>query len=174
MHIYYFLFCFLLAAMLMDIWCYKVKNRFLLSGFAIGILILFNEKGIESLGKGLLTILLLFLILLPMFAIRIMGAADVKLFLLLGFLLGVKAAIACIFLSLVAGAVYSLLQMLYYKNLFLRLSYFCEYTKNLLITGHFQPYHKGQPDKKAVIHFTIPIFISFCIYWIGGVSWMIF
>lgn len=161
--------------MIMDICCYKVKNQFILSGFAIGTLFLVHENGMQAIGKGLFSLLLLFLLLFPIFALQVMGAADVKIYLLLGFLLGLKPALSCIILSLILGAIYSLLQMLYYKNLLERLFYFSGYIRNILTTNKIQPYHNGQPDKRAVIHFTIPIFISFCIYWIkGGISWIIF
>lgn len=118
--------------------------------------------------------LLLLICLFPIFALQVIGAGDVKLFLLLGLLLGIRPALFCIFVSFLIGAFYSLIQMLYYKNLIQRFAYFFQYLKDALNTNQIQPYHKQQPDKKAVIHFTIPIFLSFCIYWIGGTSWMPF
>ena len=171
----YFIFCFLLVAMVMDIRCYKVKNQLILSGFAIGTLLLFYENGLQAIGKGFISLPILFLLLFPLYAIQVVGAADVKIFLLLGFLLGIKPVLYCVLLSLLAGAVYSLLQMLFYKNLLERLGYFLSYIGNSLTTNKIQPYHKVKPDKKAVIHFTIPIFISFCIYWMkGDISWITF
>lgn len=173
-HIYYFICCFLLMAMVMDICCYRVKNIMIIWGFLIGTGILIYEDGIKALAGGILSLLVLFIGFIPVFALQVIGAADVKLFLLLGLFTGIRPALYCITISFLIGAIYSLIQMLYYKNLFQRLSYFYEYFKAALSTNQFQPYHKQQPDQKAVIHFTIPIFISFCIYWIGGISWMPF
>ncbi|MBD5544121.1 MAG: hypothetical protein HDR01_07775 [Lachnospiraceae bacterium] len=174
MHIYYFICCFLLAAMILDIYCYQIKNWVILSGFLGGIGILYYENDMGMLKQGFFNMLLLLLCFLPLFALQVIGAADVKLFLLLGLLLDIRSAVYCIFISFLIGAFYSLMQMLYYKNLFQRLSYFYQYIKDVLKANQIQPYHKQQPDKKAVIHFTIPIFLSFCIYWIGGISWMPF
>ncbi|MBD5466187.1 MAG: prepilin peptidase [Lachnospiraceae bacterium] len=173
-HIYCFICCFLLIAMIMDLCCYRIKNQIILCGFLIGIGILFYEKNIQALKQGVFHVLLLFICFLPVFALQVIGAADVKLFLLIGLLTGIKPALFCIIVSFLIGAFYSLMQMLYYKNLFQRLSYFLKYIKHVLITHQIQPYHKQPPDKKAVIHFTIPIFLSFCIYWIGGAPWMPF
>ena len=163
-----------MIAAVSDICSYRIKNQILLSGFIIGIGILFYENNAGALKQGFLNMLLLLICLFPVFALQVIGAGDVKLFLLLGLLLGIRPALFCIFVSFFIGAFYSLIQMLYYKNLIQRLTYFFQYLKDVLSTNQIQPYHKQQPDKKAVIHFTIPIFLSFCIYWIGGTSWMPF
>lgn len=173
-HIYYFICCFLWIAMLMDICCYRIKNIIIIWGFLIGTGILIYEEGIKALAGGMVSLLVLSLALIPVFALQVIGAADVKLFLLLGLLTGIRPALYCIMISFLIGAAYSLIQMLYYKNLFQRLSYFYQYFKKALCTNQIQPYHQQQPDRRAVIHFTIPIFLSFCIYWIGGISWMPF
>lgn len=146
----------------------------LLSGYIIGIGILLYENNAGALIQGFFNMLLLLICLFPVFALQVIGAGDVKLFLLFGLLSDIRAALFCIILSFFIGALYSLIQMLYYKNLIQRFAYFFQYLKDVLNTNQIQPYHKQQPDKKAVIHFTIPIFLSFCIYWIGGTSWMPF
>lgn len=159
----------------MDIYSYKVKNQIILFGFLIGALLLVLQNGIAAAGKGLFSMVILFLILFPIFVMQVLGAADIKLYLLLGFLLGFQQTCGCILVSLAIGAIYSLLKMLYYRNFLERFHYFSEYIRHSYSTIRFQPYHNGQPDKRAVIHFTIPIFISYCIYLIrGGNLWTIF
>ena len=84
--IYCFLCCFLLIAAVSDICSYRIKNQILSAGYIIGIGILIYENHAGALIQGFFNMMLLLICLFPVFALQVIGAGDVKLFLLSGIL----------------------------------------------------------------------------------------
>lgn len=124
--------------------------------------------------NGLCDMFLISCFLLPIFAFRALGAADVKLFFVFAMMAGFKDALIVICGSIVIGAVAALTKMLYFHNFKKRFSYLFSYLQESLRQGHFTPYHQSGYSSDSIIHFTIPIFLSTIIYVIGGTRWITF
>ena len=124
--------------------------------------------------NGLCDMFLISCFLLPVFAFRALGAADIKLFLVFAMMDGFQDAVIVICGSVVIGAVAALIKMIYCKNFKKRFSYLFSYLQESLWQGHFTPYHKSGYSSDSIIHFTIPIFLSTIIYVTGGTGWITF
>lgn len=147
----------------MDLICYRIRNPLIYAGWITGFLyqILTNGRiGILFFMTGsLLPILLLFLL----FLFRMLGPGDIKLFSVLGGMMGPAAVLHCIFLSLLFGALFSILFLIVCGNLMSRLWHFVNYLSNIFKTGKILPYY--QPGARIEnFHFSIPIFMSVLLY----------
>ena len=137
----------------MDLKTYKVKNSLVLLLFLMSIILRFIQDGFLGVGKGIVQIFFMFLILLPVFAFRALGAADIKILLSLSVLFPFQIVISIFCSSIFIGLIISFLKIIYQKP-----KSFGE------IMFYFSPF-KNKSEYHQ-IHFTIPIFISVILY--GG------
>lgn len=137
----------------MDLKTYKVKNALVLLLFLSSVVLRYIQDGLLGVGRGLVQMLFFFLILLPVFAFRALGAADIKILLSLSVLFPLQNIISIFCSSVFIGLIFSILKCIFQKPKSIR--YFLFY---------FSPFK----DKSEYhqIHFTIPIFISVVLY--GG------
>ena len=138
----------------MDIQTFKVKNVLVLLLFLLSLVLRHIQDGFSGVGKGIVQMLLFFLILLPVFAFRALGAADVKILLSLSVLFPFQNMMMIICSSVFIGLILSFLKCIYQNPKSFRwfISYFSPFKDK-------SEYHH--------IHFTIPIFISVILY--GGI-----
>ncbi|MBR1692933.1 MAG: prepilin peptidase [Lachnospiraceae bacterium] len=127
----------------MDIRTDKVPNGWIAVLFLTAAALRFWEEGFAGLGIGLCHMLLAFLLLLPIFAFRALGAADIKIFLSLSILFPLQDMLFLFSSSVVIGAVIGIVMR--------ARAYLKENT-----SFHY-------------IHFTIPIWLSVLLYEYGGV-----
>ena len=149
------IFCliFSFVSMIFDIKWEKVPNYWNLCG----LLILFFLQGVEI--KWIIGCLTPFLVLFFLFLCKMMGTGDIKVFMVLGYAMGMEWIIQCIMYSFLIGACIALPILLYRCNLSQRLIYFFTYLKTVMQTGTFQPYLAlGKLPENT--HFTIYIFCS--------------
>ena len=95
-------------AAIYDIQFRRIPNRLILTGLTLGLIIhiTFNEfYGFKSWGYGMLTGFGLFL---PLYALKAMGAGDVKLMAMAGSFLDAGSAIGVVLTTLVVGGVLSI------------------------------------------------------------------
>ena len=92
------LLVFLLATFTIasDLYARRVPNALLVAALAIGALwqvasIIIGKPAVPGVGVAVLGLVIGLVLMLPFYAIRWMGAGDVKFFATLGFLLGAKA-----------------------------------------------------------------------------------
>ncbi|MBO6016267.1 MAG: prepilin peptidase [Lachnospiraceae bacterium] len=130
----------------MDIRTDKVRNGWVAVIFLLSVVLRFREKGFVGLGIGFTHMLLAFLVLLPIFAFRALGAADIKILLSLSVLFPIQDMLILFLISLVIGAVIGIVRYHLISN-FGRIA---------------------ARSKFHYIHFTIPIFISVVLYEYGG------
>ena len=133
--------------MVMDIKTFKVKNALVLLLFLASVVLRYIQDGFLGVGKGIVQMLLFLLILLPVFAFRALGAADIKILLSLSVLFPFQNMISIICCSVFIGLILSFLICIYQRPKSIRdiLFYFSPCKEK-------SQYHR--------IHFTIPIFIS--------------
>lgn len=154
-------FCafFSLISMIMDIRWEKVSNRWIAFGWLAAGGWQVGNKGAEGLLFFLIGALLPIGVLFPLFAAKMLGTGDIKLFSVLGGMMGPCALLTCLWYSFLLAAVISLPVLLFRCDVKERLTYFLDYMARLLSGQQMEPYLK--PGRRPEnIHFTIPVFIS--------------
>ena len=96
-----------------------------------------------------------------LFIIGVLGAGDIKLFSVLSTFLTLKETGTLIILSFVLGAAGALFKMLSTNELLARITYFSSYASLCIRQRKLLPYARA--GKNSVIHFSVPIFISFIL-----------
>ena len=87
---------------------------------------------------------------------RMLGAGDIKYYMVLGGFLGPSEVLNCIWISFLIAAVFSLAAVIRDHNFFTRLNYFVQYTTEYLETKKWKPYIvPGEPS--GYLHFSLPI-----------------
>lgn len=128
----------------------KVSRYVTLAGLAAGLLL----RG-EGMAFGLLAGLLFF----PLFLLRMIGAADVKVIAVTAGFLGPARGAAALMTGFVLGAVWSLARLLHRKILWERLSYFAAYIRQITMTKKYVPYYRKERDGGRA---AIPL--AFCLF----------
>ena len=146
-----------------DIRTGKVRNWLICLGMISGALFRIWELGIRGLFLSAMQIIFPVIVLFLLFLMRALGAGDIKLFSMLGSIWNFRILCYCMFFSFLTGAVISLMKLLYQKNLFVRLHYFCRYIKISLETGKMNVYDWQSDGKQNTIYFSVAILIGFCI-----------
>lgn len=153
----------LLIAVFTDICTGKVRNRLICLGISTGIFFQIWEFGMIGLFWSGIQIFFPVIVLFLLFLMHALGAGDIKLFSMIGSIWNLKLLCYCMIFSFLTGAVFSLLKLLYQKNLISRILYFCRYVKISLETRCIGIYERQSDGKQNTICFTIAILIGFCI-----------
>lgn len=155
------------CAVVMDFQRTKVDNGWLLFCLMISLIVQLMEKGTSGFITWSCGACLPVLILGWLFLFRMLGAGDIKLFCVMGSVLGAGNILRCIAYSFLIGAVISAALMISNGILCQRIQYLFRYVSDFLKTGKRKPYGKsGMPLEN--FHFTVPIFLSALLY-AGGV-----
>ena len=149
------------AACISDLQDHKIKNPLILTGYAAGFWYIIFRQGFPGIapffGRALLPIVLFYIL----FVIGVLGAGDIKLFSVLSTFLTLKETGTLIILSFVLGAAGALFKMLSTNELLARIAYFSSYASLCIRQRKLLPYARA--GKNSVIHFSVPIFISFIL-----------
>lgn len=161
----------LLLATLADLKSDRIPNGFVMLGIMIGVLCsLWHGSDIR---RTVISMLLAFLLLYPLFKIGAMGAGDVKMLMMIGSFVEVKELLMVLVLSFMIGALCSLIKLLSEHNGRERLYYFLSYISEVVKTRQWKIYGKHvvqdyEQYRRNKIHFTIPVLFSVAL-WMGGV-----
>ncbi len=157
-------FCVLFTgvAVIMDIKWEKVSNFWILSGVLAGVGIrYFCYRPIlwVPIIKGILFPLLL---MFPLFVFHMIGTGDIKVFMVIGSLVGYPTVLMCIALSFLFAAIAAVPILIFRCDWKERFSYFISYINKSFYTKSILPYQVSgkRPEN---IHFTIFIFLSICV-----------
>lgn len=156
------------VAMLMDLRSGKADNGWILFSMAAGFCMLLLEKGPAAIPDFALGAVLPLFLLGGLFLFGMLGAGDIKLFCVLGSVMGMEAVLKCIFLSMFTGACISFAILKSEGNFCHRFHYFLGYVKETVTTQQILPYSKRDISSPECFHFTVPIFLSAVLY-AGGV-----
>lgn len=152
------LFILLIIATIKDVKMYQVPNTIIALGLISGLicnLINFGMEGITVWCLGIITPLIL---LIVFFALRMIGAGDVKLFMVIGGFIGYILVLKSIFIALILGAIMSVIKIYKNKNFFIRMKYLKEYLFNIIKTKKIKVYYNLKKDGyQSVIPFTVAI-----------------
>ncbi len=152
-----------------DLKAHKVSNRLIVIGLVTGLYtqwVRFETVGIKVWGQGIMVPIIILSIL---FVFHVLGAGDIKLFSVVGGFLGPHQVVLVILLAFVIGAFFSIIHMIRFKIIFYRLQYLANYFHNILRDRKLRPYYvHGEDDPRAVIPFSVTIFISVFILLVLG------
>ncbi|MDK2807275.1 MAG: prepilin peptidase CpaA [Clostridiales bacterium] len=149
---------FLTAAVCSDLYCWKIRNEIIFAGLALALLYVLKTGFFM---QGLAGFILALLVLWPLFTIRVLGAGDTKVLAVLGIFYGYQKILPLIFASFLFGAILSIVKLIRYRNLTLRVQYLFHYVKECMKTKQYKKYYVAKRDGTSmVIHFSIAILLA--------------
>jgi len=132
-----FLLSFAIAG---DVRRYRISNICTAAGLILGLAINGVMDGIPGLLESMLAAVIPFAALIILFALRIIGAGDIKLFCAAGAIMGVRFIIYVIPFSFLAGGIIALGVMLVRGNASKRLRHITAYVKAVCLSHTAIPY----------------------------------
>lgn len=116
------------------------------------------QAGIGYLGRALLV----YLILIPAWRLRMMGAGDVKLCGVMAAFLGLRVFVRCMVYSLFVGSILSLFCLIAAKSLRRRIGIFLAWFRQCISCGTWIPYRKER-DMDGTIPFAPIMLIGYVL-----------
>ena len=155
------------TAAVMDLAVSRVTNEWILFSVIVTFFWRILQNGINGIPMFAAGVIIPALILGGLFYFRMLGAGDIKLFCVLGGVMGPETVVKCIISSFLLGAVISLAILIFCGSFLTRIQYLIRYFQRFFQTGEVTPYRrKGMTLEN--FHFTIPVFMSVVLY-AGGV-----
>ncbi|HPD01658.1 MAG TPA: A24 family peptidase [Acetivibrio sp.] len=137
-------------ALASDIRHYKIRNKLTFTFMLIGLVTGFVLDGTDGLFDSFLGIAAPFVILILLYALRMLGAGDIKLFCAIGAVMGFGEGIQIMAYSFLAGGVIAAIIIIAGKNAKRRFLYMFNYLKCTFLSKSIQPYTDfEQKDDKA-------------------------
>lgn len=155
----------LTIAMIFDIREYRVPNRCIWIGFMIGLLYQISVHGMAGAIYWLAGAGGIGLLFAPLFLLRLFGAADIKLFMIIGGCFGVSFTLSHGIVALLIGAVCSIGKTLLHHNLLDRLRILASYLY-IVIAGRTLLKYVREEEKtsaSSIIPFAFPIWVAYGI-----------
>lgn len=154
----------LAAAMIGDIRCYRISNLTVASGLAAGLALNTIQSGFSGFLGSLLAAVLPAAALFVLFALRMIGAGDIKLFCAVGTIMGIEFILYTMLFSFLAGGIIAIGIMLGRGNLKERFVYIAMYLKSVFLSHNLIPY-TNFTDKSdgAKFHFSPAIVAGSCL-----------
>lgn len=149
-----------LFAVIQDLYLYKIKNQLIVIGLIVGVLFLLSDGGGEVVAIHLLGMLLPLVLLFPLFALRMLGAGDIKLFSVIGLFLGPSLGLSVMLFSAFFGAIQALCALCKNRNFKERFLYFFQFINRKRTYSSYNYYCASEDNYKNAIHFSISIFLA--------------
>lgn len=147
-----------------DIMFYRISNLSVLLGAASGLVLNSMLCGVRGFTGSLLAAIIPAALLIILFALRMLGAGDIKLFCAIGAIMGIRFILFAMAFSFLAGGIIAVFIMLLRKNLRQRFSYIFAYIKTSFLTQTFIPYTSfADKGDGAKFHFSLAIAAGCCI-----------
>ena len=151
-------------AVFMDFLMERVVNSFICMGLVLGLYYQISTGSVKGMIVYVLGILVPFFLLLPLFYFRMLGAGDIKLFCVLGSVLGYETIVKIMVCSFFLGSViiFSISNFLWKseRKMSLFFSLFVSVWENK--EPYFPYIKKGR--KAENFHFTVPILLGVMLY----------
>lgn len=154
------------SATVFDFLYEKIPNYMIAAGLIMGILYRIVIKGERRIPVLLLDLFLPLILFLAFFAIKAIGAGDVKLFMVTGIFLGSKCNLLCIGLALLLAASYGLVRLIQGHHLLSRIETLLLYGRDLIRHLKYKGggtifYLTGERlDPVAKVHLSLPILLG--------------
>jgi Flp pilus assembly protein, protease CpaA len=148
----------ILAAIISDIRTYKIKNAIVIFFITAGLATNLITAGVHGLSVSIAATVLPVPILFVLFALKMLGAGDIKLFCAIGSIIGIPFILHSMAYSFLCGGVMALIIMLVNKNFRERGRYLAAYIKACFLTRSLQSYADFNNKRDgAFFHFTYAI-----------------
>ncbi len=134
---------FLVLINITDIKGFKIKNKVVLPTIIIGLIYGLIYNNILDCVYGMLIPLVLF----PLFALKMLGAGDIKALCAIGAVLGFKLSVMTMVLTFISGGIIALGFMIFNKNFVARFKNLFNYLKMSFFTRKLETYDYGGTEK---------------------------
>ena len=156
------IFLVLLPASLSDLYCYKVPNAVICFGLSLSLLYRLWTAGITGLIPWLTGMAVPFFLCFILYLCRMAGAADIKLFSVIGSFYSVGFCLRVMAGSLIIAACMAICKLIYYRNGKERFHYLLQYLIRIMMTKRIEPYERKENlTEEYTIAFSIPISLAF-------------
>lgn len=152
-----FIITLIVLSVISDIRTYKVKNNITLTFAAFGLVYCMLFDTTQGLLFGALGFIIPLILLIPLYALNMLGAGDVKLFCAIGTFIGVRGVIYTIAYSFLCGLAIAILIMIIQRSFFTRMKRLYEYFKCCILCMKLMPYEEFGYTQQGRMHFSIPI-----------------
>ncbi|HEX3028387.1 MAG TPA: prepilin peptidase [Clostridia bacterium] len=144
-------------AIYFDIKKYKIKNEIIIAGIVSGILTNVLSNAIDGVVDSLLGLIIPVAVLFLLFALKMLGAGDIKLFSAIGAIMGWKFIIHSMIVSILLGGFIAVIIIVLRKNAVERLKYLFNYLKCCLITIKVHEYQELDKGNKGLFRFSYAV-----------------
>ena len=148
-----------LLAVLWDLYTRRIPNMLIFAGLMTGFAWQWSANGPPGIMTFLGGILLPLAVLGILHYFRMMGAGDLKYFMVTGGFFGAGLCIKCICISFLIAAVISLAVVIKYRILWKRLRFFLNYIREFFSTGIWTPY-LTEGTGPEYLHLSVSIFLG--------------
>jgi len=159
MTVRYILLVILLAlAVLYDLRTYIIPNRLIATALVAGLAVSLVLGGIKGLLESFAAAVIPAAVLLALFALRMLGAGDIKLLCSIGAIMGIKFVLYTMAYSFIAGGVLAVALMIFRGNVRFRFRNIGKYLMGCLYTGRLMPYSDfSNKNDGGKFHFSLAI-----------------
>jgi Flp pilus assembly protein protease CpaA len=156
-----------IVAIFTDLKYYKIPNLLILIGIISGLVYSAFKYSYKAIPQSLLCMAVVFICFYPFYIIKGLGAGDIKLFMMTGCFIRNDSLLNFILVTMIIGAVISIIKMIVHKESRQRLFYLGRYIRKAVITKSLDEYEIDKTNKKAVIRIAVPAFISLMLMCVG-------
>ena len=162
-------FCLLMIPIIFyDVKYHKIPNKFIIIGMVSSWVGRFLEQGVKSVGMSLGCMLIPFLLLFPLFVMRMIGAGDIKLLCMFAFMMTPMQVIFLLFFACLIGGIWAIVKMIRDKSLFRRFLYLKNFLARSIAIKEAEKYFSKEEGYRDTISFALPIGLSYLLH-LGGV-----
>lgn len=156
-------FLFLLGigvlAVFWDFYARRIPNKLIVSGLLTGLAWQWCANGPPGLWMFAAGTVLPVILLGILHYFKMIGAGDLKYFMIVGGFVGPALCLKCVCISFLIAAVISLVTVVRFRILMKRLILLIQYIKNYVHTGIWVPYIENE-ENPAYVHLSLPIFLG--------------
>lgn len=143
----------------------RIPNALIMLGLLMGFAYRFSGNGLPGAIDSVVSMLISFCLLYPIYRIGGLGGGDVKLFLVTGSFFTAGIQVRIMIYSFITGALISILKVISEKNFRERMKYLFSYLFDVMYTGQWKLYGENlkrdsNEDKRNKIHFALPIYFG--------------
>lgn len=147
---------FLVCTNYTDFVGYKIKNKIILPIIIIGLVWGMYQGEVSNCLFGMIIPLVLF----PLYALKMLGAGDVKALCAIGAVVGFEKSIEILIFTFIGGGILALVIMIVNKNGKQRFKNLFNWFRNCFYTRKMESYNFGN-NKKSYFRFSYAITIGF-------------
>ena len=154
-----FLFSIGVLAVSWDFYSGRIPNVLIGAGLLAALGWQWSANGPPGTGNFLAGALLPLLVLGILHYFKMMGAGDLKYFMVVGGFFEPSLSLKCICISFLIAAIFSLAVIVKHRILMKRLYRLIHYIKEYISTGIWKPYI-AETENLAYLHMSLPIFLG--------------